>query len=254
MRIKLIALLMCIVLAMLPISAAAAPTDGTAVGSVTVTVSYQGKAIGGGTLSLIRVADIVWSEDAYSFLLSDGFQDSGLPLTALDTQETAEQYAAYADENQTEGVTVTVNENGVAVFEDLSVGLYLITRYVCPIEQVAMAPFLLTVPLQIGDESVYNVDASPKVSLVFTPSEGERPDSPDTPGGDTPDEPEFPDSTTAATLSGTTAMHITEPTEPDAPKIPQTGQVKWPIPLLASAGMVCIALGCRVMRGKDRVS
>ena len=250
MRTKLIALLLCIVWILVPVSAAAAPMDMNAVGSVTVTISYQGDAIGGGTLSLIRVGDIEWKEDAYSFLLSEDFQHAGLPLTALDTREVAEQYAKHAETKPMESVTAPIDENGVVVFENLSVGLYLITRHICPIEQVSIAPFLVTVPLQINGESVYDVDASPKVSLVFKPSEGDRPEEPDTPGGDTPEEPAFP--TTTTTTSPTTVDTTT--TTPDTPKIPQTGQLKWPVPVLASVGMVLLALGWRLVRGKDQVS
>ena len=35
----------------------------------------------------------------------------------------------------------------------------------------------------------------------------------------------------------------TEPTEPDGPDLPQTGQMNWPVPVLAMMGMLLVMAG-----------
>ena len=78
-----------------------------------------------------------------------------------------------------------------------------------------------------GDELIYDVDASPK-PLQPQPSEPTTPTEPSKPS---------------------------EPTEPTEPYLPQTGQLKWPIPVLAIIGMVFLLAGLLVLlRSRKRQS
>lgn len=65
------------------------------------------------------------------------------------------------------------------------------------------------------------------------PDEPDNPDIPDHP--DEPDEPDTPDN----------------PDEPDEPDIPQTGQLWWPVPLLACGGMGLFLVGWLKRRNSD---
>ena len=57
------------------------------------------------------------------------------------------------------------------------------------------------------------------------PTEPEKPGEPEEPGVDIPEEP------------------VPEESVPSGPKLPQTGQLWWPVPLLALAGMLLFLLG-----------
>lgn len=71
------------------------------------------------------------------------------------------------------------------------------------------------------------------------PDDPDDPDEPDTP--DHPDEPDEPD----------TPDEPDKPDEPDEPDIPQTGQLWWPVPLLACGGMRLFLTGWLKRRNGD---
>lgn len=79
------------------------------------------------------------------------------------------------------------------------------------------------------------------------PSNPDQPDNPDTPDNpDNPDQPDNPDNPD----NPTTPTTPTNPTNPGSsggsgskPTLPQTGQLWWPVPLLACGGMVCFLAG-----------
>lgn len=65
-------------------------------------------------------------------------------------------------------------------------------------------------------------------NTLNTPDKPDTPDTPDAP--DTPDTPKSPDNPSAPDTAG-------------QPKLPQTGQLWWPVPVLAAAGLLLIAAG-----------
>lgn len=58
------------------------------------------------------------------------------------------------------------------------------------------------------------------------------------PGADTPDDP-----------TPTSPGDPGSPAQPSEPKLPQTGQLWWPVPILVTAGMLCIVIGLIRRRG-----
>ena len=80
-----------------------------------------------------------------------------------------------------------------------------------------ISPFLISVPNMQDGVYVYDVDASPKIELKPT----ERP-------------PETP------------------PNTPPEPPLPQTGQLNWPSPLMAAAGLCLLLLGSVLRRSAKR--
>lgn len=67
-----------------------------------------------------------------------------------------------------------------------------------------------------------------------TPTPPETPVLPDSP--DTPDQPDQPDKSDQSGRPG-------QPDTPQRPTLPQTGQLWWPVPMLAAAGLLLIAAG-----------
>jgi hypothetical protein len=108
-----------------------------------------------------------------------------------------------------------VTEEGYADFTKLPQGLYLVVQTQASHGYEAIKPFLVSIPLPDGDSWIYDVDATPKVGATI-------PDTPDTP--DTPDKPDVPDT-------------------PDKPVLPQTGQLNWPVPVLACCGVLLFSVG-----------
>ena len=241
--------------------------DLSRTGSIKVSLydSETSEAVGGGTLTLYRVAKVQKDNANLSFVYTNGFEDCGVELGDLSEGELAgrlaEKIAATA-----ESTTVEVSDLGVAEFGDLEVGLYLVVQTTAAENYNVINPFLVSVPIQENGSYVYDVDALPKVGTAAKKTP-EPPDTPDTP--DTPDKPEEenpntpvapgPDNPDGWVLgaNGEKIYLNPEAPSPDNPNghvmgahgLPQTGQLNWPIPVLAVTGVVLVAAGIRLKKG-----
>lgn len=167
-------------------------------GTITVTFRCSHGFSGNGTATLYRVADTVWQDGQYTFAYTDAFNGCGFTLDNVDDKN-AGKFASYATINGIKGQDIEI-EDGVAVFENLPVGLYLILHEDNSDEFTDALPFFVTLPVSSDNAWSYNVDAAPKIEVKH--------------------------------------IEISKP-----PSIPQTGQLKWPIPALAVAGVLVFALG-----------
>lgn len=237
--------------------------DLSRTGSIKVSLydSETSEAVGGGTLTLYRVAKVQKDNANLSFVYTNGFEDCGVELGDLSEGELAgrlaEKIAATA-----ESTTVEVSDLGVAEFGDLEVGLYLVVQTTAAENYNVVNPFLVSVPIQENGKYVYDVDALPKVGTA-TKKTPDTPDEPDTP--DTPDEPDTPDTPVAPGPDNPDGWVLGDHGEknypnPDNPNghvmgahgLPQTGQLNWPIPVLAVTGVVLVAAGIKLKKGTRR--
>ena len=191
--------------------------DLSRTGSIKVSLydSETSEAVGGGTLTLYRVAKVQKDNANLSFVYTNGFEDCGVELGDLSEGELAgrlaEKIAATA-----ESTTVEISDLGVAEFGDLEVGLYLVVQTTAAENYNVINPFLVSVPIQENGSYVYDVDALGE-KIYLNP---EAP-SPDNPNG---------------YVMG-------------AHGLPQTGQLNWPIPVLAVTGVVLVAAGIKLKKG-----
>lgn len=244
--------------------------DLSRTGSIKVSLydSETSEAVGGGTLTLYRVAKVQKDNANLSFVYTNGFEDCGVELGDLSEGELAgrlaEKIAATA-----ESTTVEISDLGAAEFGDLEVGLYLVVQTTAAENYNVINPFLVSVPIQENGKYVYDVDALPKVGTATqkTPDTPDKPDTPDTP--DTPDKPEEENPNTPAApgpnnpdgwvlgAHGEKIYLNPEAPSPDNPNgyvmgahgLPQTGQLNWPIPVLAVTGVVLVAAGIKLKKG-----
>lgn len=173
-------------------------------GNITVQMKFEDEAVSGGTLTLYHVAVPVWSLEQYTFEFTQPFEDCTLSLNGLDRKELAIAYSEYVLDNAVPGVTRRINMNGYAEFKNLELGLYLVVQQEAAAGYFPIEPFLISVPMNGEDGWIYDVDATPKVDIEREP------------------QPEKP---------------------PIKPDIPDTGQLKWPIPVLAASGVVFFGIG-----------
>lgn len=200
-----------LVLSALPAHAVEIP-DLDAQGSVQVQMKTDSTPVPGGSLTLYRVGAIVQTDTGFGFVPIGEFE--GYPGTLEDLgKTTAAELAKYAASNGISGEGKTIDETGTAVFDPLEPGLYLLTQPKSGDGYLPADPFLVTLPMAQDGHYVYQVDASPKVTLHPAP---------------------------------------TQPTQPGDPTLPQTGQLNWPIPVLVAAGAGCLIAGVILGRkGKD---
>lgn len=138
------------------------------------------------------------------YVYTDEFSQCSVSLDDITKTSLASNISTFVDENSISGTTICVGNDGTVVFSDLKLGLYLVVQTVASEGYHTISPFVITIPYEEDGVIVYNVDASPKVGVL-----------------------KKTDKTTTTT----------------EPKLPQTGQLNWPIPILAISGIVLFGIG-----------
>ncbi len=198
-------------------------------GSLTIRLKLPDNLRSYGTLTLYRVGEIRFedlddpateeNEAGYYFHPVAALDDGTLSLLDLDQAElaqTAAELAAQAELEPAATADITYDDDeeiAVAAFTGLELGLYLVVQEDAASGYHALAPFLVSVPYQTEGTYLYDVTANAKSELEKEPE--------------------------------------SQPTQPPEPDLPQTGQLNWPIPTLAAAGMLLVAIGL-VLRSKKR--
>lgn len=183
--------------------------------SLTIGMDWEGEPLDGGSLTLCRVGTIVEDDGDYHFALLPELGGGVLTEEELNAPDTARTLAEKSAELSLYTVTAPISE-GKAVFEALATGLYVVTQKEATEGYAAIRPFLVSMPVWNGECYVYDMEANPKVPLQPEPTQPSEPSEPSEP---------------------------TEPTEPGEPDLPQTGQLNWPIPLMACTGLVLFCMG-----------
>lgn len=192
-----------------------ADLDLTKKGSITLTLKdSDGNAMTGGFLDCIQVAEIVESGGETTYLLTNGFQDTNIFLEYfLDGKQSAASLAEELNDAVPAGaykIASRPDKTGTVTFSNLELGLYLIRQRAKSGYYESITPFVVTVPMNSDSGWVYDVTASPKVGTV-TPKD--------------------------------TAYKSVR-------RLPQTGQLNWPVPVLAVSGIALFSLGWAMTKDK----
>ena len=180
------------------------------------------------------------------FMLDETFAESGADfgdLSAEAVAETAEKISQFISDSQPEpDMTVTADDEGIARAEVGRAGIY----------------FIIAEPRTIGNRQYTSVPSIVEVkdgdTEVMAKLEAE--DVPeDSSSGEsmsesTPDTSSMTDSSTPDTSSG----KDTGGGDADGSGkkgIPQTGQLWWPVPVMAIVGLTLVAMGIRIYTKKD---
>ena len=169
-----------------------------------------------GSLLLTQVSEpvsVFCVADAQGVTTPD-FSDIAETLSQGDlTQEMAKKFYHRVQEKELAVTTATADARLEVYFPALDKGWYLVYSMKQPGE---FAPFMICVPMQIGNNTVYHIQAEPKHS--------------------DPTEPSLP----------------VNPEDPK-PNIPQTGAILWPQYLLLALGALAIVAGLvEVYRGREK--
>ena len=241
----------------LPAMATSANSVLSRKGSIEVTrYDHQNDtALRGGKLTLYKVADVTRSNGDLKFSYTEDFKGCGIALGDLTDSTLAARLEAKLPAGA-QGTTRTVSEEGTAAFTKLPLGLYLVVQTEASKGYEAVNSFLVSLPM--ADESgwLYTVDASPKVGSPTgeyppqepdTPTTPEKPDKPATP--DQPDTPDTPDTSEPTdtpqepALPGRPTGSGSSDGSGSSSGLPQSGQLNWPIPVMACSGLLLFAAG-----------
>ncbi len=268
-------LLLCILTA-LPASAADT-VDRDRTGSVSVTLKDDGKAVTGAEITLYKVADAGSLENNLKFTFTDRFTDfGGEPEDVRDAAEIS-RLADYTAEHDINGKALPTDADGAVCFDGLSLGLYLAVQTGSAEGYSDCSPFLVSIPQESEGEWIYDIDATPKTDVVrlvditvkklWNDGGKDRPESvtvqlkngdevtdtvtlngqngwshtwEDMPGSDawSVKESDVPQGYTDSYSQSGSVYTVT-----NTSTLIQTGQLKWPIPWLAGAGLLLFAFG-----------
>lgn len=200
-------ILMLILIACLGIAVSAHEIpDAGQLGSVEISTG-----ISGGTWTIYRVGDVTEENGNYGFSLTGDFKNTGRAVQNVQSPELAAELARYAAENGLEGEIKDASDS--VRFDNLEMGLYLFVQSQAAAGYERAEPFLVSIPMWDGEQYLYDVDASPKMSEII------------------------PTETMQSQLSG-----ILDPT------LPQTGLLNWPVAALSVLGIGLTAVGWLLKR------
>lgn len=182
--------------------------------SINITMHCGNTAVPGGTLVLYRVGDIHEDDGNYRFVPAEPFAGCVKTFDDIQSDALAQKLADYAKENEINGLGKEIDSKGQIAFT-VEPGLYLLVQSKAAGGYEAAAPFLVSVPMNIDGSYVYDVDASPKVEVEKTPQPSPTP-------------------------------------TPKPPTLAQTGQLNWPVPVLAILGLCLFSLGWLLRFGRKK--
>lgn len=256
--------------------------DLDAKGSISVTPRADGKAIGQGmSFTLYQVGyGSATKNGELSWKLSDSFKDSNVSLNDLD--DIASKLSNYVSKTGISGTIKTVNNTGTVIFDDLSVGVYLLMQTNDGGTGYIVDPFVVSVPFNEDGKLIYDVDSSPKMETMKLVDVSVKKIWND--GGDIDARPDkitvtlYRDNTVIDTISlsddndwkhtwnGLVASEgytVKETTVKDyqasydkdgysftitnSKELVYTGQLNWPIPVLAISGIILFGIGWAIV-------
>lgn len=215
---------LCILAALLilgSLSLRAAAVDTSRTGSVTFTLVWEEEPIDTGALTLYQVGVVEVVDGTYAYVPVETLSDA-VTFEELSSPALAQFLAELVEERNVTGTMAPIR-HGEAAFMDLTLGVYLVVQKAEDASDgfAPISPFLITVPQYEDGAYTYDITAQPKVPLYTEPTE-------------------------------TTEPPTTDPTNPtDPPDLPQTGQLYWPVPVLAVSGIAVFMLGL-AMRTRKR--
>jgi hypothetical protein len=218
-RHKLLAVILAVLL--LPVFGGTALAAEATTGSITVTMrdTDSGAVVPGGKLLCREAARPAVQDGKSVWAYNEAFSGCGLSLEDPGSAALAEGLSDYAKKKNIPGRELAVGSDGRASFRNLTPGLYLITQVTPAQNYDPVRPFLVSIPMTTGGTRVYDVDASPKLELHKT---------------QTPPPTATPTPTPTPTPSRTSQTYL-----------PQTGQLWWPVPVMAVLGLLLLSLGLR---------
>ena len=253
--------------------------------SVTLTEQYEKTPIAGAELSVYHIATVgINTDKKLNYIYTEAFAKTGI---AIDDPDLAAKLDAYLSENEAAAIKLCTDAKGTASCKDLPLGLYFV-RQTNAVEGFApCTPFLVTVPVENESGYIYAVNASPKTEVAkltsITIQKVWNTDA-STKAADHITVQLLRDGKVVetATLSEANNWRIsyTDMPESDAYSIQevnvpagftatykqngyvftvtntatliQTGQLIWPIPVLAFAGVLLIAAGTVLLQKKRK--
>lgn len=237
--------------------------------SLTIDMAYRNNPLPDALLTIYHVGEVrIENALAWYDLTSEFSGVTGVEfdeMTSSENRQFASTLKAYVNANNITGTSGRTNSRGRVTFSDLEAGIYLLVPG--PYSgYYTIEPSLMVIPQQDGDNGwIYDVTASPKSEPEPTPTSTypptTRPPTTRPPSTTRPPTttrpPSDPPSYTPTPYTPPVSEYVIDPEEtpmgveeiyefePEIPMgdLPQTGVLRWPIPVLAIAGVFLFGFG-----------
>lgn len=181
------------------------------------------EAFDNGSFKFYQIGEVEsFNQGKFTYRYLEDFQNSNVTLNiegGSENEKSARELSTYAKKNKIPGETYVTDEAGTVRITGLKPGLYLVDT-VYQDKEVGKVeftkPFLACIPECENGELIFDVTIKTKVSNGAIPL--------------TPLETPNPIKKPSGNNSG-------------GSKLPQTGMLRWPIPVLALAGMILMEVG-----------
>ena len=143
----------------------AAEFDPAATGSISVTLIEQNRQqpIAGAVLRVYYVAAVAAEADgALLYAYTEDFEQMDVPL---DDASLPAKLAAFVSEHPVPFLTATTDEEGTVRWDSLPLGLYYVEQAGAVAGFAPCTPFLVTLPNEADGGYVYDINASPKTDV-----------------------------------------------------------------------------------------
>ena len=246
-----LAMLICL---LLPVFQKADGVDAADASNITIQMHdlQTGVAIKGGSLVVYQVAK---KDSAGKFQYTSQFSSvtksiSSLSQDQIMTADFANTLASYVTANQGKlsGVSAQISDSGEASANVEGDAVYLVTQDTAASGYEKMNPFCVVLPYTVDGKFMSNIIAQPKMRKKIT-SLPKHPTTPSTPSTSkkVKSNPRLPSVPTIKESKKTPSA-----TNRVVKSLPQTGQLNWPIPLLALLGLSFFTWGWAAQESSER--
>lgn len=240
-------------------------------------------------VTLYRVADVKFVDSKAVYECNADFSGYARTLETIDSDKDAGRLFDHAVQHRVKGTTQYTDKNGRTKFSQLKAGVYLVAEIQGKQDYARFKPFLAVLPYDNNGKWEFSVLAMPKIEIdgdddthtsfkvrkIWNDDGNNRPDKitvhllcnnevfdtvelsadnsweftwNELPYGKqwTVKEQDVPSGYTV-TYTRTQTGYIISNTR----SLAQTGQLRWPIPVLAGSGLVLIIIGVALRRSRD---
>jgi len=140
--------------------------DGSQTGSITITLVEPtgNQPVTGAQFDVYHVAAVgINADQNLNYIYLDAFQNCNIPL---DDPDLPRKLSAFVENQDIAAIRIVTDSYGVATCTNLPLGLFLVKQVNAVDGFSVCTPFLVTIPMQNGIDFEYDVDASPKADVV----------------------------------------------------------------------------------------
>lgn len=134
--------------------------------SLTLKENIEEKPITGANITIYQVATATTKDYNLSYIFNDNIKNCNLDLSDISDNNLANKIDKCIDSLELETITKTTNEEGIAIFNNLELGLYLVKQTNNVYGYSNIDPFLVAIPTLENNMWIYDIKATPKTDVI----------------------------------------------------------------------------------------